>query len=280
MSKILIVEDDPMLVEIYEKKLGEAGFEVKIITNGTTAVEEALAFRPEIILLDVVLPDMDGYEILEAMRKEDDLQNTPIYIFSNLAAKEDMERATSLGAAGFLTKSSFTPSQLAAEIKKILGKEITAPAAPAPAPEAKPDAAPAPEIEVKDPNGHKVLLIEDEDIFITMFGDKLKQEGFEVVSAKNGAWGVKEAERGGFSCVLLDMMMPAMNGLDAIKELRSSENTKNTPIIVLSNSALDSEMKEAMDLGASAYHVKTKITPGEVAEEVKELIKNKSGAES
>jgi len=128
----------------------------------------------------------------------------------------------------------------------------------------------------KESNGRKILIIEDEDIFIQMFGDKLKQEGFEIVAAKNGKWGLKEAEKGGFSCVLLDMMMPAMNGYEAIQELRANENTKNIPIIILSNSALDSEVKKAMDLGASAYHIKTKVTPGEVAEEVKAFIAQKS----
>jgi len=106
-----------------------------------------------------------------------------------------------------------------------------------------------------------------------MFGAKLKQEGFDVVAAKNGRWGLKEAEKGGFSCILLDMMMPAMNGFEAIQELRANENTKNTPIIILSNSALDSEVKKAMELGANAYHIKTQVTPGEVAEEVKEFVK-------
>ncbi len=266
MSKILIVEDDPMLVEIYDKKLSEAGFDARIVTTGAMALEESLAFGPEVILLDVVLPDMDGFEILEAMRKEEKLKNTPIYIFSNLSSKEDIEKATSLGATGFLTKSSFTPSQLSEQIKKILGKnpeKAPVPAAVEPA---------AAETEKKSPNGHRVLIIEDEDIFIDMFGDKLKQEGFEVVAAKNGAWGIKEAEKGSFSCILLDMMMPAMNGFEAIKELRANENTKKTPVIILSNSAMDAEVKQAIDLGADAYHVKTQVTPGEVADEVKELI--------
>jgi len=268
----MIVEDDPMLIEIYEKKLQDAGFEVKIVTAGATAKDEIKNWKPELVLLDVVLPDMDGFEILEAVKRERDIKNVLIYVFSNLSSKEDMDRAKSLGAAGFLTKSSFTPSQLAEEVKKILGYEtIQSPqsSVSASSPEAVPEAK-------KESNGHRVLIIEDEDIFIQMFGDKLKQEGFEVVPAKNGRWGLKEAEKGGFSCILLDMMMPAMNGYEAIQELRVNVNTKNIPIIILSNSALDSEVKKAMELGADAYHIKTQVTPGEVAEEVKELIARKT----
>ena len=274
MSKIYIVEDDPMLVEIYEKKLTDSGFEVRITTNGSAVKDEMMSWRPDLVLLDVVLPDMDGFEILEVVKKEPDIKGIPIYVFSNLSSKEDMDRATGLGAAGFLTKSSFTPTQLAEEIKKILGREASQLVQPSAS------NIPTPSSQVisgvkKESNSRKVLIIEDEDIFIEMFGDKLKQEGFEVVAAKNGKWGLKEAEKGGFDCVLLDMMMPAMNGFKAIQELRANENTKNIPIIILSNSALDSEVQKAMDLGANAYHIKTQITPGEVAEEVKELIKAK-----
>ena len=268
MSKIYIVEDDPMLVEIYEKKLTDAGFEVKVTASGAAVKDEMTAWKPDLVLLDVVLPDMDGFEILEAIKKEPGIRNIPVYVFSNLSAKEDIDRATGLGAAGFLTKSSFTPSQLADEIKKILGHAASSPS-PSPASDSREIASQA----SAEPNGRKVLIIEDEDVFIEMFGDKLKQEGFEVVAAKNGKWGLKEAEKGGFDCMLLDMMMPAMNGFEAIQELRANENTKNIPIIILSNSALDSEVQKALDLGANAYHIKTQVTPGEIAQEVKELIK-------
>ena len=268
MHKIIIVEDDPMLGEIYEKKFTEAGFEMKLVTSGEEVEGEVAAYQPEMVLLDIVLPDMDGYEILEVLAKNDATKSVPTYVFSNLSAKEDIERATSLGAKGFITKSSFTPSQLVDKVKKILGSPVTE-NAPAPQSSAAEKVISNP----KESSGHKILIIEDEDVFIEMFGDKLKQEGFEVVSAKNGRWGIKEAEAGGFACILLDMMMPAMNGYEAVKELRASEKTKETPIIILSNSALDSEVQKALDLGANEYYIKTQVTPTEVADRVKELIK-------
>lgn len=272
MPKIIVVEDDPMLGEIYEKKFSEASFEMKLVTSGKAVESEVAAYQPEMVLLDIVLPDMDGYEILEVLSKNASTRTIPVYVFSNLSAKEDIERATSLGAKGFITKSSFTPTQLVEEVKKILGSasaETAAPAATVPTS----SSAEKTISNQKEKNSHKILIIEDEDVFIEMFGDKLKQEGFEVVSAKNGKWGLKEAEEGGFSCILLDMMMPAMNGYEAVKELRASEKTKDTPIIILSNSALDSEVQQALELGANEYYVKTQVTPGEVADRVKELIK-------
>ena len=274
MPKIIVVEDDPMLGEIYVKKFSDAGFEMKLVTSGKAVEGEVASYQPEMVLLDIVLPDMDGYEILEALSKNEATKSVPTYVFSNLSAKEDIERATSLGAKGFITKSSFTPSQLVEEVKKILGSQGTETAV-APAPAETPTESGAEKIisNQQESNGNKILIIEDEDIFIEMFGDKLKQEGFEVVSAKNGKWGLKEAENGGFSCILLDMMMPAMNGYEAVQELRANEKTKETPIIILSNSALDSEVQQALALGANEYYIKTQVTPGEVADRVKELIK-------
>jgi len=271
MKKILIVEDDAMLVEIYEKKLTDAGFEVRICSNGALVKEEMLAWKPDLVLLDIVLPDKDGFEVLEDVKKESEIKDMPVYVFTNLSSKEDMERATELGAAGFLTKSNLTPSQLTEEIRKILDFK-TSPSLSSSSSDVKVPEATSEGVR-KKPNGYKVLIIEDEEIFIEMFGEKLKQEGFEVLAAKNGKWGLKEAEKGGFNCIILDMMMPAMDGFEAIQELRSNEKTKDTPIIILSNSALDSEVKKALELGANAYHIKTRITPGELTEEVKELIK-------
>jgi len=274
MHKIIIVEDDPMLGEIYEKKFLEAGFEMKLVTSGKAVEGEVSNYQPEMVLLDIVLPDMDGYEILEVLSKNASTRTVPVYVFSNLSAKEDIERATSLGAKGFITKSSFTPTQLVDEVKKILGSAPAETAIPALAANVPISSGAEKAIfNQKNSNGQKILIIEDEDVFIEMFGDKLKQEGFEVVSAKNGKWGLKEAENGGFACILLDMMMPAMNGYEAVKELRASEKSKNTPIIILSNSALDSEVRQALALGANEYYIKTQVTPGEVADRVKELTK-------
>ena len=274
MPKIIVVEDDPMLGEIYQKKFADAGFDMKLVTSGKAVQPEVENFQPEMVLLDIVLPDMDGYEILEGLSKSDSSRSVPVYVFSNLSAKEDIERATSLGAKGFLTKSSFTPTQLVEEVKKILGSN-TGETSAASSKASVPNQSNAEKSisNQKESSGHKILIIEDEDVFIEMFGDKLKQEGFEVVSAKNGKWGLKEAEAGGFSCILLDMMMPAMNGYESVKELRASEKSKDTPIIILSNSALDSEVQQALALGANEYYIKTQVTPAEVVERVKELIK-------
>ena len=85
----------------------------------------------------------------------------------------------------------------------------------------------------------KILMIEDEDVFIDMFGGKLSQDGFDLTFAKNGAWGIKEATENKFDLIMVDMVMPAMGGEEIITKLKIEESTKNIPIVVLSSSVDD-----------------------------------------
>lgn len=119
----------------------------------------------------------------------------------------------------------------------------------------------------------KILMIEDEDVFIDMFGGKLTQDGFDLTFAKNGAWGVKEATEKKFDLIMIDMVMPAMGGEEIINKLKMEESTKETPIVVLSAS-VDDEAKEKIEgMGITAFFVKTHITPGELSQKISELLK-------
>jgi len=120
--------------------------------------------------------------------------------------------------------------------------------------------------------GKKVLIIEDQEVFIEMFGGKLKQDGFEVVSAKNGAWGVKEALEKDFDLLIIDMVMPAMNGEEVVTKLKMEEKTKNIPIIVLSASVDEETQKRVEKMGVEAFFVKTRITPSDLSQKAKELL--------
>jgi len=80
----------------------------------------------------------------------------------------------------------------------------------------------------------KILFIEDEEIFIELFGDRLKRDGFELTFARNGTWGIEEAMVEDFTLYIMDMMMPAMGGEEMLTKLKNNDKTKNVPTIVLS----------------------------------------------
>ena len=124
MKKILLVEDDPFLIDIYQKKLKDSGFKVEVAKDGEKALEILREKEFDLMLLDIVLPRIDGWKILEEIKKmkkeKKDLEKMKIVIWSNLGEKEDIKKGISLGATLYLIKANFTPSEVVKEIEKVL----------------------------------------------------------------------------------------------------------------------------------------------------------------
>jgi len=119
----------------------------------------------------------------------------------------------------------------------------------------------------------RVLIIDDDQDLLEMYGHKFSSQGFQVEKAENGAWGLKRIREGNFDLVLLDMAMPAMNGIEMLKAIQEEKKTKsNIKIIALSNTALDEELKEMKHCGADLCFIKIKVTPGELCEEAVKLL--------
>jgi len=116
-----------------------------------------------------------------------------------------------------------------------------------------------------------ILLIED-DLFIKeLYERQLTKAGFEVESAEDGASGLVKSSEKKWSLILLDIMLPEVNGLDVLRTLKSKPETKDIPVILLTNLGQDSLIKEAFDVGAEAYLIKSAYTPKQIVEEVKEF---------
>lgn len=120
MKKILLVEDDLFIADIYSTKLSEAGFKVEIIKNGGKVLEKLRKEKPDLLLLDIVLPEFSGWEILREIKKDQNLKDLKIIILSNLGQKEEVEKGLEFGAAKYLIKAHYTPSQVVEEIKEVL----------------------------------------------------------------------------------------------------------------------------------------------------------------
>ncbi len=123
MSKktILIIEDDKFLQSLVAKKLIEAGFEVLVSLDSKEAMAVLENNKPDLIVLDIILPIMNGFEILSMLKKDNATKNIPVIILSNLGQKEEIEKAMALGAVDFLIKVNFTPEEILRKIKSIVG---------------------------------------------------------------------------------------------------------------------------------------------------------------
>jgi len=121
-KKILLIEDDLMISGMYKKKLDQDGFEVLVANNGSDGLDMAKSEKPDLILLDIIMPQLDGFTVLEEIKKIDKLNKVPVIMLTNLGTDEDKEKGKKLGANGYLIKSSMTPTQMAQEVTKNLNK--------------------------------------------------------------------------------------------------------------------------------------------------------------
>lgn len=117
---ILIVEDDKFLRELIVQKLIREKYEVSEAVDGEQGIKKIKEEKPSLVLLDLILPGIDGFEVLSRMRDEPSISSIPVIILSNLGQKEDVERGLKLGAADYLIKAHFTPGEIIEKIKKAL----------------------------------------------------------------------------------------------------------------------------------------------------------------
>jgi len=117
------MEDDGFMASIYAQKLEVEGFDVSLATNGEDGLRLAQKDTPDLILLDLVMPKLDGFQVLERLKKESATAKIPVLVFSNLGQKEDVERCLALGAAGYVIKAHSLPHETVTKIKEILGQQ-------------------------------------------------------------------------------------------------------------------------------------------------------------
>ncbi|HEA84653.1 MAG TPA: response regulator [Candidatus Wildermuthbacteria bacterium] len=120
MAKVLVIEDDTFLRELIVQKLDQGGYDIAEAVDGEEGVKQAKAEKPDIILLDLILPGIDGFEVLRQLKEDETLSSIPVLILSNLGQKEDIEKGMKLGAKDFLIKAHFTPGEIIEKIKSIL----------------------------------------------------------------------------------------------------------------------------------------------------------------
>ena len=267
MTKIIIVEDDPMIAEIYFKKFSNSGFEVFPATTAEQALGIAKVEKIDVVMTDLIMPKMDGFQLISELRNGRYDPDIKIIVTSNLSQKDDRDKAVHLGADGFVAKSDFSPSELVAEIQRLLGQYQQQRKN-----EARISEAAEPADSDKRNNQKRILLIEDEDIFVDMFGGKLEQDGFHVESANNGAWGLKEALKNDYDLYVIDMMMPAMTGEEIVEKLKMEDKTKNIPIIILSASVDEVAAEKVIAMGVTKFYVKTQVTPSELSDKIAEIL--------
>jgi len=266
MPKILFVEDDLFIADIYKRKFEAAGFETVNVTTGKAVLKAVRDGAFDLVLLDLVIPEMNGKDVLRELRGGSYDPGLRIVVFSNLSTTEDRDECLRLGADGFIPKTEFTPSEVVEEVKRFLrqfeeqsrngrkkeeGSEMRNVSEASPA------------------SRTRILFIEDEEVFTEIFGRRLREEGYAVEARTDGAAGLAEALSGGYDLVISDIMMPGLDGAEIVSKIRDSESAKETPVFLLSASVDDDRLREIGDSGmVQKVFLKTQMTPSELVREV------------
>ena len=119
--KILIIDDDPFILDMYVLKFKQEGFQIETASNGKDGLQKIKEYLPEVLLLDIVMPVMDGFDILQEIKKNNLLPNSKVVLLTNLGQKEDIDRGMGLGADDYIIKAHFTPTEVVNKVKKLLG---------------------------------------------------------------------------------------------------------------------------------------------------------------
>lgn len=123
-AKILLVEDDTFISGMYQTKLSMLGYSVRVASDGEAGWAELQKEKPDLVLLDIVLPKKDGFEILGDIRANAGMKSLPVILLTNLGQKPDVQKGLELGADDYIIKAHFTPTEVVEKIEKMLAKKV------------------------------------------------------------------------------------------------------------------------------------------------------------
>ena len=198
---ILIIDDDPAALDLLSRFLRKEGFEVRVATSGEEGLKIAREQHPTVISLDILLPGMDGWQVLEILKSDPELADVPVIILTML---DDQQRGYVLGAAEFLVKPP-DRERLSRLLKRYRGTGRTA----------------------------RLLVVEDDADIREILKRQLGNEGWLVETAENGLVALERCAENPPDLILLDLMMPVMDGFEFVARLRSTRHGLTVPVVVL-----------------------------------------------
>ena len=121
-KKILLVEDEELMINLLQRKLTKEGYEISVARDGEEGLKEMREIKPDLVLLDIIMPKMGGFEVMEEMGKDKELKKIPVVIISNSGQPVELDKAQKLGAKDWLIKTEFDPQEVVDKVIKQIGK--------------------------------------------------------------------------------------------------------------------------------------------------------------
>ena len=242
---VLVVDDEPSIRRFLRHILESEGFLVIESRSGEDAVQIARREKPSLVLLDLVLPDIDGFEVLSRLKERDETKNIPVIILSII---EDEERCFRLGASDYLPKP-INRERLVQRVSGLIASGRS---------------------RKSDDEPRRVLAVDDDDSVLKALSTILENHGFEVDIARNGKDGLESARANPPDLIILDLMMPIMTGHEVLLALKQNTNTAEIPVMILTAAEPDERIR-ALKGGAESLMTKP-FSEKELAKLVKDSI--------
>jgi adenylate cyclase len=239
---VLVIDDDATARELIAEHLMAEGFSVTAAAGGLEGLKLARDLRPIAITLDVMMPDLDGWSVLAALRQDPELAEIPVIMVTIL---DEQRRAASLGAAGYLTKPIDRE-----RLRGLMGRFRTSAQSP------------------------RVLLVEDDADQRERVRTWLEGQQWSVQEAADGREALARLQADKPDVILLDLMMPEMDGFAVVAALQKEPNWRDIPVIVITARDLDGKDRERLNSGVQTVLVKETFRPAELVERIRRLARS------
>jgi PAS domain S-box-containing protein len=237
---VLIIEDNRHAIQLLETYLQEAGYRTAVAGNGLEGLEKAKELRPHLITLDIFMPQKDGWQVLQELKRHPICKQIPIIIIS---ISDEKKLAFSMGAVDYF-------------VKPVNKRELL-------------DALSRIPLRRSDEGQHrKVLVIDDDKNALDLIEVILEGEGYDVMKTHDGKDGLALAARENPDLIILDLIMPGLSGFNVAFQLKQQERTRHTPIIILTSMDVDDETRERMQGYISTVMSKSRFTKNDLLREI------------
>ena len=263
-ARILSIDDSPTVLKLIEMIGQAAGYEVHVADDGRRGVEMAAELHPDVILVDFIMPEMNGLQVCKALHDNPETRNIPIILVSSKGEAVGDKFVATLGVSHYCTKP-FKAEELLAKLSEILGEQS----------EGRPEAVaetPSTTEPEPEPSGQPVVLsIDDSPTILRLVEMILSNAGFTVRTAAGGAKGIELARQLHPDVVLVDFIMPEVNGFQVSKTLRQDSETRDIPIILVSSKGEAVGEQFVQTLGIHHYLTKP-FQPDQLVAEVRSAL--------
>ncbi len=261
-KKILLLLIDKEIAATLVAKLGEVGYSTLAVHDRDSALAEFDRFHPDLLILDVGAQEFDGFAMIESLRSSAELwkKELPIVIASQNGDLMEISKGLHLGIKDYFVKSSMSADLVISKIAKQIG------------PAHEPTLVPQSSGQSNAEKTIRVLMVEDDKFLRDLAAQKMRKENLDVTTAMDGEQGIALAEKTLPNIILLDILLPGIDGYEVLRRIRLNPALNSTYVAMLSNFGQREDVERALKGGADHFLVKANYTLDEVVQEVKRII--------